>query len=96
LHSIASSINWFRTSDLSRVKRLGRFSRARLGGRFFLDATIGLLPDRFGIDLDEETRAAIFSARDFISLSDEQTSGLGRNDPCRCGGEIKFKRCHGS
>jgi hypothetical protein len=71
-------------------------SRALFGSFWILDSTIGLLLDRFGIDLDEETRAEIFSPRDFISLSEEQTRDAGRNDPCPCGSGVKFKRCHGS
>jgi Family of unknown function (DUF5677)/SEC-C motif len=70
--------------------------RALFGSFWILDATIGLLLDRFEIDLDEATRAAIFSPCDFISLGDEQTRDVGRNDPCPCGSGIKFKRCHGS
>jgi hypothetical protein len=70
--------------------------RALFGAFWILDSTVGLLLDRFGIDLDEETRVAIFSARDFISLSEEQIRDTGRNDPCPCGSGIKFKRCHGS
>jgi Family of unknown function (DUF5677)/SEC-C motif len=69
--------------------------RALFGSFWILDSTIGLLLDRFGIELDEKTRAEIFSPRDFISLSDEQTRDVGRNDPCPCGSGIKFKRCHG-
>ena len=69
--------------------------RALFGAFWILDSTVGLLLDRFGIDLDEETRADIFSARDFISLSEEQIRDTGRNDPCPCGSGIKFKRCHG-
>jgi hypothetical protein len=70
--------------------------RALFGSFWIFDATIGLLLDRFGIDLDEERRAAIFSSREFITLNDEQIRGTRRNDPCPCGSGIKFKRCHGS
>lgn len=69
--------------------------RALFGSFWILDATVGLVLDRFGIELDEETRAAVFSARDFIELSEDQMREIGRNDPCPCGSGLKFKRCHG-
>ena len=70
--------------------------RALFGSFWILDATVGLVLDRFGIDLDEETRGAVFSARDFITLSEEQLRGTGRNERCPCGSGLKFKRCHGA
>jgi hypothetical protein len=70
--------------------------RALFGSFWILDAIVGVLLDRFGIELDEETRGAVFSTRDFISLSEEQMRDAGRNDLCPCGSGIKFKRCHGS
>jgi SEC-C motif len=33
--------------------------------------------------------------RDFRELTEEETRGVGRNDPCPCGSGKKFKRCHG-
>lgn len=69
--------------------------RALFGSFWILDATVGLLLDRFGIELDEETRGAVFSARDFITLSEEQMRDTGRNERCPCGSGLKFKRCHG-
>jgi hypothetical protein len=70
--------------------------RALFGSFWILDATVGLVLDRFGIELDEETRVSVFSARDFIELSEDQMRGTGRNDPCPCGSGLKFKRCHGA
>jgi hypothetical protein len=81
---------------LSVGPREDMVDRALFGTFWVFDGTVGLLHDRFDIDLDEETRASIFSARDFISLSEDQTKGTGRNDPCPCGSGQKFKRCHGA
>lgn len=76
--------------------RLDMLDRVLFGAFWIFDQTIGLVVDRFGIDVDEETRTRVFSARDFVTLTDEQLRTTGRNDPCPCGSGIKFKRCHGS
>jgi len=68
--------------------------RALFGSFWIFDNTIGLVLDHFEIELDEKTRRQIFSAKDFVSLTEEQMQA-GRNDPCPCGSGLKFKRCHG-
>ncbi len=68
--------------------------RALFGSFWIFDNTIGLVLDHFEIELDEKTRRQILSAKDFITLTEEQMRS-GRNDPCLCGSGLKFKRCHG-
>jgi SEC-C motif-containing protein len=68
--------------------------RALFGSFWIFDNTIGLVLDHFEIELDENTRRQIFSAKDFVTLTEEQMRA-GRNDPCPCGSGLKFKRCHG-
>lgn len=68
--------------------------RALFGSFWIFDNTIGLVLDHFEIELDEKTRRQIFSAKDFVTLTEEQMRA-GRNDPCPCGSGLKFKRCHG-
>jgi len=65
------------------------------GSFWILDNTIGLIHDRFEIELDDETRKEVFSAVDFVNLSEDQLREVGRNDACPCGSGQKFKRCHG-
>lgn len=70
--------------------------RALFGSFWIFDNTLGLILDHFGIEVDDKTRNELFSAKDFIELSDEQMRSTGRNDPCPCGSGLKFKRCHGA
>jgi hypothetical protein len=70
--------------------------RALFGSFWIFDNTLGLILDHFGIEVDDKTRNELFSAKDFIELSDEQVRSSGRNDPCPCGSGLKFKRCHGA
>jgi uncharacterized protein DUF5677/SEC-C motif-containing protein len=70
--------------------------RALFGSFWIFDNTIGLIVDHFEIELDDKTRRELFSAKDFVELTEEQLRGTGRNDPCPCGSGLKFKRCHGS
>jgi uncharacterized protein YecA (UPF0149 family) len=30
----------------------------------------------------------------YRTITEEQAHGIGRNDPCPCGSEKKFKHCH--
>jgi hypothetical protein len=75
--------------------RLDMLDRALFGSFRIFDNTIGLIHDRFGIELDDKTRTEVFTARDFVNLSEEQIRDTGRNDRCPCGSGQKFKRCHG-
>jgi hypothetical protein len=70
--------------------------RALFGSFWIFDNTLGLIVDHFGIEVDDKTRKELFSAKDFIELSDEQMRDAERNDPCPCGSGLKFKRCHGA
>ena len=69
--------------------------RTLFGSFWILDNTIGLIHDRFEIELNDETRKEVFSAVDFVNLSEDQLREVGRNDACPCGSGQKFKRCHG-
>ena len=69
--------------------------RALFGSFWIFDNTQGLVLDHFEIDVDDKTRKELFSAKDFVELSDEQMRETKRNDPCPCGSGLKFKRCHG-
>ncbi len=76
--------------------RLDMLDRALFGSFWIVDNTIGLIHDRFGIEPDDKTLANVFTAKDFVKLTDEQMRNTGRNDPCLCGSGLKFKRCHGA
>jgi hypothetical protein len=70
--------------------------KALFGSFWILDNLIGLILDHFEIEVDDAKKKELFSAQDFVKLSDEQMRETGRNDPCPCGSGIKFKRCHGA
>jgi hypothetical protein len=70
--------------------------KALFGSFWIFDNSVGLIVDRFEIEVDEKTRQHLFSAKDFVNLSAEQIRETGRNDPCPCGSGLKFKRCHGA
>ena len=76
--------------------RLGMLDRALFGMFWIFDNLLGLVLERFDIELDDETRAQVFTAKDFVTLTEEQMRATGRNDPCPCGSGLKFKRCHGA
>jgi hypothetical protein len=75
--------------------RLDALDRALFGSFWIFDNTIGLIFERFEIQLDDDMRKEVFTLKDFVRLSDEQMRDTGRNDPCPCGSGLKFKRCHG-
>jgi hypothetical protein len=102
LHVSAASLNAnVRLSEDSETlsfhvgPRPDMIDRALFGAFWIFDATIGLVHERFGIELDDNTRAEVFTSRDFVTLTDEQMRKTGRNDPCPCGSGQKFKKCHG-
>lgn len=76
--------------------RLDMLDKALFGSFWIFDNLIGLILDRFDIELDDGTRAEVFTAKAFVTLSEEQMRDTGRNDPCPCGSGLKFKRCHGA
>ena len=69
--------------------------RALFGSFWIFDNIIGLILERFEIEMDDYTREEVFTAKHFVRLTGGQIRNTGRNDPCPCGSGLKFKRCHG-
>lgn len=69
--------------------------QALFGSFWIFSNTVGLMHDRFEIQVSERLKEEIFSTVEFVTLGEEQLRDVGRNDPCPCGSGHKFKRCHG-
>ncbi|MBX5441643.1 MAG: SEC-C domain-containing protein [Solirubrobacteraceae bacterium] len=76
--------------------RTDRVDVALFGIFWTFAQTVGLMIDRFGCTMDDDERAALFSMRAFVTLTDEQMRDTGRNESCPCDSGLKFKRCHGA
>jgi hypothetical protein len=102
LHVSSASLNAIvRLSEVSENlifsvgPRPDMIDRALFGAFWMSTGPSGLVHERFGIELDDKTRAEVFTPRDFVTLTDEQMRKTARNDPCPCGSGQKFKKCHG-